>query len=104
MICRAGAATIAENTLARRPAIYIPLPNSIDKHQDANAYEIERKGAGWVILENKTNSKKLAKKIKTIISDNKLLRNTSKAAYKFSFPNSAQILSTMLEKVANEQI
>ena len=104
VICRAGAATIAENTLASRPAIYIPLPSSIDKHQDENAYAVEKKGAGWVILENKTSSKKLAKKIKTIISDNKLLRNTSMAAYKFSFPNSAQILSTMLEKVANEKI
>ena len=104
VICRAGAATIAENTLAGRPAIYIPLPNSIDQHQSANAYEVVKNGAGWVMLEEETNDQKLSEKIKKILSDSNVLKNKATAAYKFSFPNSAKILSTMLEKVANEKI
>jgi UDP-N-acetylglucosamine--N-acetylmuramyl-(pentapeptide) pyrophosphoryl-undecaprenol N-acetylglucosamine transferase len=40
VIARAGASTVAELTVAGRPAILIPLPNAIDGHQLANAEAI----------------------------------------------------------------
>jgi UDP-N-acetylglucosamine--N-acetylmuramyl-(pentapeptide) pyrophosphoryl-undecaprenol N-acetylglucosamine transferase len=44
-LCRAGALTIAELTLARLPALLVPYPYAADDHQAANAHELARAGA-----------------------------------------------------------
>ena len=41
LITRAGASTVAELAAAGRPAMLVPLPNSIDDHQMANAHALE---------------------------------------------------------------
>ncbi len=51
VVGRAGAATVTENSVAGRPAIYIPLPSSIDGHQAANARAAVAAGAAWVVEE-----------------------------------------------------
>ncbi len=51
VIGRAGAATVTENSVAGRPAIYIPLPSSIDGHQQANAAATVAVEAAWVVPE-----------------------------------------------------
>jgi UDP-N-acetylglucosamine--N-acetylmuramyl-(pentapeptide) pyrophosphoryl-undecaprenol N-acetylglucosamine transferase len=40
VIARAGASTIAELTVAGRPAILVPLPSAMDDHQTVNAREM----------------------------------------------------------------
>lgn len=52
VIGRAGAATVTENSVAGRPAIYIPLPSSIDGHQQANAAAAVAVEAAWVMPES----------------------------------------------------
>ncbi len=42
---RAGALTLAELAIMRRPAILIPLPTAADDHQTVNALAFERAGA-----------------------------------------------------------
>ena len=51
VVGRAGAATVTENSVAGRPAIYIPLPSSIDGHQEANARAATATGAAWIVDE-----------------------------------------------------
>ncbi|OCA06701.1 UDP-N-acetylglucosamine--N-acetylmuramyl-(pentapeptide) pyrophosphoryl-undecaprenol N-acetylglucosamine transferase [Wolbachia endosymbiont of Trichogramma pretiosum] len=57
VISRAGATSIAEITLAERPAVYIPYPHSKDNHQFYNAKHIEDSGAA-VMVEQNSNAKK----------------------------------------------
>ncbi|MCA7010001.1 undecaprenyldiphospho-muramoylpentapeptide beta-N-acetylglucosaminyltransferase [Wolbachia endosymbiont of Tribolium confusum] len=57
VISRAGATSIAEITLAERPAVYIPYPHSKDNHQFYNAKHIEDSGA-TVMVEQNSNAKK----------------------------------------------
>ena len=52
IICRAGASTVAEVQSLGLPAIFIPLPNSIDNHQLKNA-EIACQDGGGIILNEK---------------------------------------------------
>ena len=52
IICRAGASTVAEVQSLGLPAIFIPLPNSIDNHQLKNA-EIACLEGGGIILNEK---------------------------------------------------
>lgn len=47
VICRAGAATIAEVAAAGKPAIFVPSPNVTDNHQEKNARIIEHQAAPW---------------------------------------------------------
>ncbi|MGE3954035.1 MAG: glycosyltransferase [Parachlamydiales bacterium] len=52
VICRAGAATCAEQVRFGTPAIMVPYPHATDRHQHHNASELERKG-GVIKLEER---------------------------------------------------
>ncbi len=67
IVCRAGAATVAENSVAGRPAVYIPLPTSIDGHQDANAGAATAVEAAWVVAE-KRGPKALGELVGTLLT------------------------------------
>ena len=45
IICRAGAATIAEVCASATPCIMVPSPNVTDNHQEKNARVLEKNGA-----------------------------------------------------------
>lgn len=51
MITRSGASTVAELTVAGRPAIYIPFPWNRDNQQQFNAEQVEKAGGGIVVKE-----------------------------------------------------
>ena len=48
-ITRAGASSLAEISLSRKPFIAIPLPSSKDNHQLENANYYKNKGCCWVV-------------------------------------------------------
>ena len=52
VIARAGASTIADITVAGRPAILIPLPSAADDHQTANARELAEVGGARAIKQS----------------------------------------------------
>jgi UDP-N-acetylglucosamine--N-acetylmuramyl-(pentapeptide) pyrophosphoryl-undecaprenol N-acetylglucosamine transferase len=48
-ITRAGASSLAEISLSRKPFIAIPLPSSRDNHQLENANYYKNKGCCWIV-------------------------------------------------------
>jgi UDP-N-acetylglucosamine--N-acetylmuramyl-(pentapeptide) pyrophosphoryl-undecaprenol N-acetylglucosamine transferase len=83
IICRSGAGTIAENLIAGKPAILIPLLTSADNHQVKNALMIEKIGAAVVIRENELKAlDKLTSNLKNIIFNKDALYTMSKIAKK----------------------
>lgn len=68
VLSRAGASTIAELAAAGRPSLMVPLPNSIDDHQLANARALEGPGAGWVLTETALSPASVAERLTTILS------------------------------------
>ncbi len=68
IVCRAGATTIAELTIAERPAILIPFPYATDNHQEENARSLERDGAGICIAERDLTPEGLAEQIVAVLS------------------------------------
>ncbi len=87
LITRAGALTITELSIARRPAILIPLPTAAENHQFFNAKAMENAGAGIVLEENVLNETVLYDKIKDVIYDDALLKDMSENAAKLYKPN-----------------
>lgn len=49
VICRAGASTLAELSVAGKPAILIPFPHAANDHQRANAQSFVRQGAALMV-------------------------------------------------------
>ena len=60
VIARAGAGTVAEISAVKLPSILIPLPNSIDDHQRANARETVKSGGALMMEEKELSGQKLA--------------------------------------------
>ena len=70
IICRSGASTVAEVQSLGLPAIFIPLPSSIDNHQMKNAMLACQDGGGVVLDEKKFNAELFSKKIIEFNSQN----------------------------------
>lgn len=63
VICRAGATTVAELTIAGNAVIFIPFPFAADDHQAKNASALVEAGAAEMIPEKELNGRGLSDKI-----------------------------------------
>ncbi len=95
LVCRSGAITITEVIKLGKPAIFIPLPNVSQNHQEKNARVLEKIGAAEIILNNELTEENLTKAINTIITNKEKLNKMSELA------NSINI-SNVEEKIYNE--
>ena len=99
LITRAGALTITELSIARRPAILIPLPTAAENHQLYNAKSMEKAGAGIVIEENVLNEDILYGKIKEVVYDDERLNDMGNNAFKLYRPNVDETLYNKIKLV-----
>ncbi|MCS7079528.1 MAG: undecaprenyldiphospho-muramoylpentapeptide beta-N-acetylglucosaminyltransferase [Chloracidobacterium sp.] len=90
LVCRAGAATIAEIAAAGRAAIFIPFPQAADDHQRKNAEAFAQAGAGEVILQADLTGAKLAQTILNLLDDPKRLARMEAAARALAVPRAAE--------------
>lgn len=69
VISRSGAMTITEISIVGKPAIFIPLPNVSNNHQEYNAKVLQNVGAAKIILNKDLTATRLNKEIEEIISN-----------------------------------
>ncbi len=81
VICRAGASTVTELTTLGVPALFIPLPNSIDGHQLENAKRVRNPGGGWILEQKNFDEKMLTEKIKMLCKNKEMLQKAAKISY-----------------------
>ncbi len=101
-VCRSGASSVAEIEACGRPALMIPLPNSIDDHQRANARSLSEKGAGWVLDENDASPQALAERLTAILSDRDGLQRAAETARGFARTDAAERLADVVADLAGE--
>ena len=70
IITRSGGSTVAEILASCKPAIFVPLPSSLDNHQYENAKFFETNDCGW-IFDQINNSKNDFRKLLEDIFKNK---------------------------------
>jgi UDP-N-acetylglucosamine--N-acetylmuramyl-(pentapeptide) pyrophosphoryl-undecaprenol N-acetylglucosamine transferase len=68
-VARAGALTLAELAIMRRPAILIPLPTAADDHQTINAFAFQRAGAALVLPQAEASATRLGDLVAGILDD-----------------------------------
>ncbi len=100
IIARAGATTIAEISLWKKPAILIPIPESVSHDQRSNAYSYARTGAAVVIEEENLTPHLLASEIQRIIKNKELAEKMGAAAAGFTDPDAAKILAQAVLAIA----
>lgn len=93
VVCRSGASTITELTMAARPAIYIPLAIAADDHQTFNAQYMEENHAGWLLPQSLFEADSLAARLEHCLSNPQLLQQTATAARALAWPDAAKKLA-----------
>ncbi len=100
VICRAGASTIAEMTVAGKPAIYAPYPYAADDHQRHNAEYIMQHGAGWLLPDKEFTVEALEKKLETLFTQTELLKTAANNASALALPDAGVRLAGMAQALA----
>jgi UDP-N-acetylglucosamine--N-acetylmuramyl-(pentapeptide) pyrophosphoryl-undecaprenol N-acetylglucosamine transferase len=102
VICRAGAITLSELTVCRKPSVLIPSPYVAENHQFHNAMTLKNAGAAEVIEEKNLNGEKLISVVSDILSDSLKLDSMSKNAAKVAIDDANEriykILMDLLDK------
>lgn len=93
IISRAGASSIAEIGLWKKPAILIPIPETVSHDQRTNAYAYAETGAAVVIEEGNLIPHLFVAEIRRITSDTELAKSMSNASGSFTDPDAARILA-----------
>jgi UDP-N-acetylglucosamine--N-acetylmuramyl-(pentapeptide) pyrophosphoryl-undecaprenol N-acetylglucosamine transferase len=89
VVCRAGAMTIAEQTVLAIPAIYIPFATG-NGEQRENVSELVKDGGGSLILESELTSNLLVSRIREIFESPTMLAQMSLAAGKHALRDADQ--------------
>jgi UDP-N-acetylglucosamine--N-acetylmuramyl-(pentapeptide) pyrophosphoryl-undecaprenol N-acetylglucosamine transferase len=97
VICRAGASTCAEVTVAGRPAIFVPYPFAADDHQTHNARALEQAGVGWLMPQPEFTAETLADRLRGFLTDPAALIDAAAAARRAAHPDAATRLADLVE-------
>jgi UDP-N-acetylglucosamine--N-acetylmuramyl-(pentapeptide) pyrophosphoryl-undecaprenol N-acetylglucosamine transferase len=100
VISRAGANSIAEIGLWKKPAILIPIPESISHDQSMNAEAYARTGAAIVLEEGNLTPHLFIAEIQRILRDPELARRMGEAAKGFTDPDAARVLASEVLAIA----
>jgi UDP-N-acetylglucosamine--N-acetylmuramyl-(pentapeptide) pyrophosphoryl-undecaprenol N-acetylglucosamine transferase len=100
VICRSGASTVAELGVIGRPAIYVPLPHSLDNDQLRNAESMTRTGGGWIMQQHQTTPAEMAAFITRLRFDTSELTRAASGASAHGRPRAAHALGDLVEQLA----
>jgi UDP-N-acetylglucosamine--N-acetylmuramyl-(pentapeptide) pyrophosphoryl-undecaprenol N-acetylglucosamine transferase len=99
-VCRAGAGTVAELTVAGVPAVLVPLPGSPSDHQARNAQTLERAGAALLVRDDECDPARLDRVVSELLLDPDRLEQMGKAARSIGRPDAAARVADLVEGYA----
>jgi UDP-N-acetylglucosamine--N-acetylmuramyl-(pentapeptide) pyrophosphoryl-undecaprenol N-acetylglucosamine transferase len=100
VVCRAGAMTVAELTVAGVPSILVPLPGAPGDHQTANARVLERAGAALLLADDRCDAAALDVALEGLASQPGLLQSMGVAARALGRPDAAAAAARVVESSA----
>lgn len=93
VICRAGAATLAELTVCKKASLLIPFPAAADNHQEKNAQAMVAGGAALMFRESELTGKRLADEIRSLKGNPEALRRMEHQAALLGRPEASKELA-----------
>ena len=101
-ITRAGATSLAEISLSKKPFIAIPLPGSMDNHQLENANYYKNKGCCWVVDQINFDKKNFEELLLNIINNKEEIMVKINNLEKLNYQNSWNNVNKNLLNIINE--
>jgi UDP-N-acetylglucosamine--N-acetylmuramyl-(pentapeptide) pyrophosphoryl-undecaprenol N-acetylglucosamine transferase len=96
MVCRAGASTVAELTVAGVPSVLVPLPGAPGDHQGANARALVDAGAALLVPDAACEPDALAAALDGLLADPERLRAMGEAARALGRPDAADRIGALV--------
>jgi len=90
VVCRAGAMTVAELTLAACASVLVPFPFAIDDHQTKNARWLERNQAALLIPQANLSTEESYLSLLQLVNNSESRKSMAAAAAELSVIDSAQ--------------
>jgi UDP-N-acetylglucosamine--N-acetylmuramyl-(pentapeptide) pyrophosphoryl-undecaprenol N-acetylglucosamine transferase len=100
VIARSGASTVAELSVIGRPSILVPLPQSLDGDQAANAEMLSSIGAALVVPQPDFTPRRLAQELAARLADPAPLAAAAAAARSAGLPDAADRLAEVVLRTA----
>ncbi|MEM1022357.1 MAG: undecaprenyldiphospho-muramoylpentapeptide beta-N-acetylglucosaminyltransferase [Myxococcota bacterium] len=101
VLCRAGASTLAEVMVAKKPSVLVPFPFATDNHQELNARVLEEAEAAIVLLEGELDGLRLAEVVDELRQDPSRLAHMARAAGRLGRPEAAREVVDACEAMAS---
>lgn len=92
IVSRAGALSVSEIALVKKPAILVPFPYASEDHQTKNAEALVNKGAALMVKDDQLNAD-LMPALKSIIEDESKRDKMVMQLEGFGYPDSAEIIA-----------
>lgn len=99
-LCRGGATTVAEITVAGVPAIVVPYPYHRDRQQERHGRVLERAGAAVVLPDGETTPDRVASLADGFFADEHRLASMADAAVTLGRPDAAEALARVVGEAA----
>jgi UDP-N-acetylglucosamine--N-acetylmuramyl-(pentapeptide) pyrophosphoryl-undecaprenol N-acetylglucosamine transferase len=103
VVCRAGATTLAELTVCKKPSILVPFPAAADNHQVMNAKSLVDAGAAVMIEEKDLTGKLLAAEIRAILAQPERRQGMARAAGRLGSPQAAVEIADVCTELAEHR-
>lgn len=98
VISRAGAGTISELCLLKKPVVLVPSPNVAEDHQTKNALALVNREAALMVADQEAPQQLIDKALATL-ADDALLANLSQNIVKLAYHDSAGKIADEIERI-----
>jgi UDP-N-acetylglucosamine--N-acetylmuramyl-(pentapeptide) pyrophosphoryl-undecaprenol N-acetylglucosamine transferase len=99
LLCRAGATTLAELTVAGKASILVPFPLAADNHQERNAEALRDAGAAEIILQPELTPERLAQRFLYYCEHREKLAAMEEKSRKLGRPDAARQIVNLIEEM-----
>jgi UDP-N-acetylglucosamine--N-acetylmuramyl-(pentapeptide) pyrophosphoryl-undecaprenol N-acetylglucosamine transferase len=103
VVCRAGATTLAELTVCKKPSILVPFPAAADNHQVKNARSLVDAGAAVMIEERDLTGELLASEIRAILRSPGRREQMARAAGRLGAPAAAREITDVCAELVRQR-
>lgn len=100
IISRAGAGTIAELCVIKKPVILVPSPNVAEDHQTKNALALVTENAALFVADRDAEAKLVDKAIE-LLNDKDLKKKLSDNIGKLAMPNADEVIAKEVIQITN---
>ena len=93
VLCRAGALTVSELSIAGAAAILVPFPHAVDDHQTGNARYLSEQGAAVLVQQRDLDKSRLTELLTGQLSQREELLKMAQTAKRLGRPEATEVVA-----------